>query len=420
MRKCLFLCLTVVLSAEAQTLEECQQTAERNYPLIKQYDLIRQTADITVENLQKAWLPQVSVSAQAAYQSSVAAWPDELKPVMQQIGVDIKGLKKEQYRVGIDVTQMLYDGGTIKKKKEIVRQQGEVQCAQTEVDVYSIRKRVNEMYFGVLMLDEQIKLNHDLQELLRGSEQKLASMVKGGTAAQSDGDNVKAERLHVAQQQTELESQKRLLLSLLSIFCGVEVKKVEKPMTTPIGATNQRPELRLFDARLRLTDTQEKLLDATLMPRLGVFAQGFYGYPGYNMFEDMMQHQWSVNGMVGARLTWNLGALYTRRNDKARLQLQRDMIQNGREVFLFNNRMEQTQQAETIRRYEQLMREDEEIIGLRKSVRQAAESKLAHGIIDVNDLLGEVNRENAARVQQSMHEIQFLKEIYDYKITMNQ
>ena len=150
-----------------------------------------------------------------------------------------------------------------------------------------------------------------------------------------------------------------------------------------------------------------------------MFAQGFYGYPGYNMFEDMLHHRWSLNGMVGARISWNIGALYTRKNDKARLQLQRQTAENSREVFLFNNRLEQMQQDESIARYRKLMADDEEIIQLRSAVRKAAESKLQHGIIDVNDLVREINAENAARVQQSMHEIEMLKEIYDLKFSRN-
>jgi len=181
----------------------------------------------------------------------------------------------------------------------------------------------------------------------------------------------------------------------------------------------QRPEMRLYDAQLRLADAQEKALNAALRPKLGVFAQGFYGYPGLNMFEDMMSRKWSLNGLIGARLTWDIGALYTRRNDKAKLKLQRSMTQTNREVFLFNNRLEQIQQNEETERYRKLMADDEEIIQLRSAVRKAAESKLAHGIIDVNDLVREINQENAARVQQSVHEIEMLKQIYDNKFTTN-
>ncbi|MCR5366151.1 MAG: TolC family protein [Prevotella sp.] len=419
-KKILIFTLAVTsLTALGQTLEECQQAAERNYPLIKQYDLITKTTELTVDNIQKGWLPQVSVSAQATYQSGVASWPEQMGTMMKGMGIDMKGLKKDQYRVGIDVSQTIYDGGTISSQKKITREQGRVHETQTEVNLYNVRKRVNEMYFALLMLDEQIVLNQDLQELLAANERKLQAMVKGGTAAESDWQSVKAERLNVVQQATNLESQKRMLTAMLSTFCGIEVKEARKPAMAEISGANSRPELRMFDAQLRLADAQEKALNAALMPRLSVFAQGYYGYPGLNMFEDMMSHDWSLNGIIGARLTWNIGALYTRKNDKAKLHLQRDMTESNREVFLFNNRLEQIQQNEEIARYQRLMADDEEIIALRSAVRKASESKLSHGIIDVNDLVREINQENAARVQQSMHEIEMLKQIYDNKFTTN-
>ncbi len=404
----------------AQSLEECQRAAEQNYPLIRQYDLIEKTTDLTVSNIMKGWLPQVSASAQATYQSDVASFPDRMQALYDQIGLEMKGLKKDQYRVGIDISQTVYDGGAISSQAAIAREQGRVQAAQNEVNLYQVRQRVNEIYFALLLLEDQIRLNGDLQELLAGSEKKLASMEKGGIAAVSDYQNVKAERLHVVQQGVNLASQQRMLRTMLSTLCGIEVNDVQKPPVVEIGTGNNRPEMRLFDSQLRLADAQEKALNAAMLPKLGVFAQGFYGYPGYNMFEDMMRHEMSLNGMVGARLTWNIGALYTRKNDKAKLQLQRELTESNRDAFLFNSNLEQLQLTEEIERYRQLMADDDEIISLRSSVRKAAESKLSHGIIDVNDLVREINQENAAKVQRSMHEIQMLKKIYDNKFATNQ
>ena len=420
MRKVILGLMMLPTMAQAQSLEECQQAADRNYPLIQQYGLIEKTTELTVANIQKGWLPQVSASAQATYQSDVMAWPDEMKGMLGQMGLNFEGLKKDQYRVGIDVQQTVFDGGAIRSQKEIARLQGNVQTAQNEVNLYNVRKRVNEMYFGLLLINEQMKLNGDLQELLAANEKKLVSMLKGGTAAESDYQNVKAERLKVVQQATGLEAQRSALQRMLSAFCGIEVKQIVRPpLTPPVGGGNARPELRAIDAQLRLADAQEKALDAALMPKLGVFAQGYYGYPGYNMFEDMLSHKFSWNGMIGARLTWSIGALYTRKNDKAKIQLQRDMAETNRDVFLFNNNLEQIQQNENIPRYKKLMADDEEIISLRSSIRKAAESKLSHGIIDVNDLVKEINNENAAKVQQTVHEIEMLKEIYDLKYTTN-
>ncbi len=270
--------------------------------------------------------------------------------------------------------------------------------------MYNVRKRVNEMYFSLLLVDEQIRLNSDLQVVLEGNEKKLAVMWAKGTAAESDWHNVKAERLNVVQQMTSLKSQRTALVRMLSTFCGIEVNSLVKPSlpdntrNSVVSNANLRPELKVIDAQLRLADSQSKALDAALVPRLGVFAQGFYGYPGYNMFEDMMNRKFSWNGMIGARLTWNIGALYTRKNDKAKIQLQRESAEVSRDRFLFDNNMDQIQQGENITRYRQLMANDDEIISLRSSIRKAAESKLSHGIIDVNDLVREINCENNARV----------------------
>ena len=407
------------LTSWAQTLDECQQAAERNYPLIAQHDLIARTTDLTVANIMKGWLPQVTATAQATLQSAVTAWPDEMKGLMQQMGVGMKGLSKDQYRVGLDVQQTVFDGGAISAQRQVAREQGAVQQAQLDVNLYQVRQRVNEMYFALLLLDDQIRLNSDLQQQLAASEKKLTSMVKHGTAAECDLNNVTAERLNVVQQMTTLESQRRVLMEMLGAFCGIEVTGVTKPEALGAIEGNNRPELRLIDSQLRLADAQDRALKAALLPRLGVFAQGFYGYPGYNVFKDMMHRDWSWNGMVGARLTWNIGALYTHRNDKAKVQLQRETAENQRETFLFNNRLEQMQQAEAIDRYRRLMAQDEEIIALRQQVRKAAESKLSHGIIDVNDLVRDINSENAARLQQSIHEIEMLKQMYDLKYTTN-
>ena len=408
------------LAVQGQTLEECQQAAERNYPLIRQYDLISKTTALTVANIQKDWLPQVSAQAQATYQNRVTEWPEQMQSMYEQMGLRMVGLKKDQYRLGIDVQQTVYDGGAISSQKEIARRQGVVEEAQTEVTMYQVRRRVNEMYFGLLLLDEQIRLNGDLQTLLTANEKKLQAMYERGTAAESDYLSVKAERLKVVQQLTGLQAQRQTVQRMLSTFCGIEVKAAEKPVqrvALPTQQTGQRPELRAIEAQLQLADAQEKALRAALMPKLGVFAQGFYGYPGYNMFDDMMRRQWSWNGMIGARLTWNIGALYTHKNDKAKIDAQRSMANIQRDVFLFNNNIEQKQQSEDIERYRRLMADDEKIISLLAQVRKAAESKLSHGIIDVNDLVKEINAENNARVQQSIHEIELLKEIHNLRYT---
>lgn len=422
-KKLLFLSVLAVLfpAVRAQSLEECRQAAEHNYPIIRQYDLIARTTELTVRNIQKAWFPQISVTAQGSYQNKVTAWPENLQGLFAQMGLQLQGLSRDQYKVGIDVRQTLFDGGAIGSRREIARGEGAVQAAQTEVDLYKIGQRVHEMYFGLLLLDEQLRLNADVNALLRSNEAQLAAMLKSGTASAGDFENVKAERLSAEQQQTELLSQRQTLQRLLSLFCGIPVDSIRRPPVPNLpSGENKRPELRLFDRRLQLTDAQEKALDAQLLPQLGLFAQGYYGNPGLNLFEDMMKRRWSWNGIAGLKLTWNLSALYTHRNEKSKLRVQRELIENARQQFLFNNRLDETQQSENVRRFRAIAQRDGEIIALRTAVRKAAESKLAHGIIDVNGLLREINKENAAKTQQAIHEIDMLKAMYDLKFSHNE
>ena len=422
-KKLLLLSVLAVLfpAVRAQSLEECRQAAEHNYPIIRQYDLIARTTELTVRNIQKAWFPQISVTAQGSYQNKVTAWPENLQGMFAQMGIQLQGLSRDQYKVGIDVRQTLFDGGTIGSRREIARGEGAVQAAQTEVDLYKIGQRVHEMYFALLLLDEQLRLNADANALLRSNETQLAAMLKSGTASAGDFENVKAERLSAEQQQTELLSQRQTLQRLLSLFCGIPVDSIRRPAVPNLpSGENKRPELRLFDRRLQLTDAQEKALDAQLLPQLGFFAQGYYGNPGLNLFEDMMKRRWSWNGIAGLKLTWNLSALYTHRNEKSKLRVQRELIENARQQFLFNNRLDETQQSENVRRFRAIAQRDGEIIALRTAVRKAAESKLAHGIIDVNGLLREINKENAAKTQQAIHEIDMLKAMYDLKFSHNE
>lgn len=209
---------------------------------------------------------------------------------------------------------------------------------------------------------------------------------------------------------------------MLALFIGqvVELPLANPPLDALSSYEVMRPELSLMDAQVWRYEEQMKQLNANIRPRLSLFAQGYYGYPGYNMFEDMFAHDWSWNGMVGIRLSWNLGSFYTHKNDKRKLAVAINQVENAREVFLFNNRLQSTEERQAIERYQKLLKEDEEIIRLRTFVRQSAETRLEHGVIDVNDLLQEITREHQAQIAYSTHELEMLKQLYELKHTLNQ
>ena len=404
------------------TLDDCQRLAKENYPLIKRYDLIRATTHYTVSNLTKGYFPQLSFGGQASWQSDVMTLPDALRDMMAATGYEVKGLKKDQYKVTVDVNQVIYDGGSIQAAKRVAQADGEVQQKQNEVDLYAVRERVNNLYFGVMLMEDQLRLNEALQELLLDNRRKLETLQQGGTVLQADVEVMRAEWLQAKQQQTELASAKESYRQMLALFIG---QVVELPLAKPsLDALSSyevmRPELSLMDAQVRRYEEQMKQLNANIRPRLSLFAQGYYGYPGYNMFEDMFAHDWSWNGMVGIRFSWNLGSFYTHKNDKRKLAVAINQVENAREVFLFNNCLQSTEERQAIERYQKLLKEDEEIIRLRTFVRQSAETRLEHGVIDVNDLLQEITREHQAQIAYSTHELEMLKQLYELKHTLNQ
>ena len=295
-----------------------------------------------------------------------------------------------------------------------------MQTAQTTTDLYTIRQRVNDIYFGILLLDEKIQLNKDFQTLLQSNLDKLNSMLSNGIAMQSDVNVVRAEKLKAEQQATELASSRKSLMDMLAVFIGKEFTELAMPQDVIVPTqSNNRPELHLFDTQIELANAQESLLNARLLPKLSVFAQGYYGYPGYDQFDAMFNRDWKLNGMIGVRLSWNIGALYTRKNDRAKLNTRRGLVESARETFLFNNHLLEIQQTDGIAKYRQMITDDHEIVALRSDVRQSAESRLEHGIIDTNNLLQEITRENQSRIDLSTHTILMLKESYDLKYTTN-
>lgn len=405
--------MTAPQHAAAETIDECLAMAEENYPLVRRYDLVEKTTQFTLANIAQGWLPQVNAYAQTTLQSSVVHLPAQLEQLLAAQGTSVKGIMPLQYRAGVDVQQTVYDGGAMAAAQDVARAQAAIEAARNDVDIYALRERVNGVYFGWLLVEERLRLNTELQTLLSANVTKLEALLKGGVAMGSDVDAVRAELVMVRQQQGELESTRDALKRVLSLLCGREVTSVVEPEERLASSAPERPEIRLFDTQLSLVDAQERSLHTRLMPHFGVFAQGYYGYTGFDMYRDMFHRTPTLNALIGARLTWNISAFYTRNNDQRRLAAQRESIEVARETFRFNQQLLSTQEQQNALRYRRVMADDDEILSLRTNVRRAAEAKLAGGIIDANALLQEITRENQAAIQRSIHRIEYLKALYE-------
>lgn len=419
----LLLGMFVPISVPAQiTLDYCLDRAEKNYPLIHKYDLVAKTTDLSLTDINKGWLPRINVYGQATIQNVVPEFPGQLKDILVKLGQDYKGLGYFQYKVGVDVSQTIWDGGASKAQREIERTSAAEQQAALSVRMYAVREKVMDLYFGILLMDEQIAQAENTIALLKANHTLMQSMKTNGVAMQSDVDMVEAQLLTMTQQLTGALSTARSYKDVLAAYIGesIDGKSLVKPEATmPANLDSNRPELELFNAQNRHNNALDAAINSSVMPHIGFFAQSWYGYPGINYFESMMKRDPSFNLMAGVKISWNVDAFYTKKNSRRKLALAGEGIENDREVFLYNTRLQTAAQTQEIDGIRSVMADDSRIVELRASVRQAAESQLRNGVIDATALLSKITDENQARLTACYHEIQLLQNIYKLKNTLN-
>ena len=410
--------------AEEYTLNGIQQLARANYPAIRQFELIDKIADFSLADASSAWAPQISLSGQATYQSDVVSFPESMTDVFSMLGVDISGLHKDQYKLALNIEQILWDGGYTKSRKEAVLAEKEVSSKSLEVELYALVDKVNQLYFGILVLDEQLRLNDLTAGILEDNRKIIQSYIDNGLAKPSDLAKVDAELIANSQQRTRICSSRKAYIQVLSVMTGRELSEEDtfvrpEPVLYSDNPQSNRPELQLYDAMALSIEADRTAVKSMLMPRFSLFAQGLYGYPGLNMFEDMMEYRWRPNFYVGVRFQWEISAFYTKRNTERRLDASVRQVKLQRETFLYGKRIEQVRLNADIEQMREILEDDDRLINIRTSIREASESQLRNGTLLISDLLKDINDEHRARIDKSIHELEYLKKLYEMRYTLN-
>ncbi|MEI6555946.1 MAG: TolC family protein [Paludibacter sp.] len=424
----LFFFLTIVcqmgIIAQTLTIESCQEKAKANYPLVKQYGLIEQTAKYNISNANKGYLPQVTLSARATYQSDVTQIPSSLGDVLSKLTgkpFSFPSLAKDQYQAVLEATQVIWDGGVICTQNKITKAGTEVEKQKLEVDLYTLKDRVNQLFFGILLLNEQLKQTEILKNDLQTNYNRLNAYVKNGVAQQSDLDAIKVEQLNVIQRESDLKATIKTYGILLSSLTGLEIndktelKKPDVDVSVLKADINHRPELSLFNAQNKLYENQKSLIQSGNLPKIGAFVQGGYGQPGLNMFTT----GFSPFYIGGVRFSWNISGLYTQKDNLNKIDINKKSVEIQKETFLFNNNLLTKQQQNEIEKLQSTIVNDDEIIRLRESIKKATNAKLENGTASVNDLIRDLNAENQAKQLKSLHEIQLLMNVYQLKNNIN-
>lgn len=408
----LALCLSPALAQDSTllTLDQAYELARQHYPLIRQKGLVKRTADLTISNLNKNYLPQVTVSGQATYQSAVTSVPIRIA------GIDIPTLSKDQYRIQAEAFQLLYDGGTVAAQRNLQQVNALVEDQRAEVDLYKVKERINQLFLGILLLDEQMKQTELMKRDIQLGIKRVTAQVDNGTAFRSNQLVLEAELLKAEQRTTELKATRRGWLEVLSLFLNkplpdntaLEMPTVKTYIREP-GIN--RPELNLFTYQDSLFKTQNQLISAKNRPRTSLFVQGGYARPGL----DMLKNDFAWYYIAGVRLNWSLGNLYTTRKERQLLDVNQRMVAVQKDLFLLNTKTQLKQQQAELNKLQELMTADEQIIELRTRVKDAANAQLENGVITANDYLREVNAEDQARLSLIAHRLQWLQAQINYE-----
>lgn len=409
-----FALLLSVLFSNAQltgvlTLSQALDAAVVNYPLTKQRQLIDKNTELALQNLQKSFLPQVSVLGQASWQSDVTSVSIPVP------GFNITPPSKDQYKLITDLSQLLYDGGVNRSQRNIQEQGRIIDQQKVEVELYRLREKVQQVFLAVLLVDEQLKQVALVQKDIDNGLRKVESQVAQGVAFRSAVDLLKAEWLRIDQRKVELISTRKGLIDVLSVFMNQALAS-EITLITPSEPKWEtdaidRPEWTLLDAQQKLLNTQVKLIDNRNLPKASLFAQAGYGRPGLNL----LKNEFSFFYLGGVRLNWSLSNFYTHKKEKQIIGINQSMIELQKESFLMQTKAQLKQQSAEINKIKQLLSSDQEIISLRERVKTAAKAQLDNQVITANDYLREVNAEDLARQNWITHQLQLLQAQLNYK-----
>ena len=401
-----------IIAQSKLTLNECYDKARANYPLIKQKEYIAKTKEYNVSNVWKGYLPQITISGQATYQSDVTSLPIALP------GMKIESLTQDQYKATADILQVVYDGGIMSAQANVQKATSDIDEQKLEVELLKVKERVNQIYFGILLIDEQLTQTELIKKDLYASLNKLNAALANGTATKPNVDILKAELLKTEQREIEIKSSRKAFVEMLGLLINQrlnEVTKLELPQTQSITESNEinRPEVKLYSSQENLIENQSGLTLAKILPKASLFFQGGYGKPTLNMLKNNLD--WFY--IAGARLTWAMSNLYTYGNESEVIELNKKSVEAQKETFLLNTNLSLKQQSNELEKLNSLIKVDKQIIEIRTSVKESAKSQLENGVITSNDFIRELNAEDQAKQNLAIHTIQLLLAQQNYKLT---
>jgi outer membrane protein TolC len=388
----------VAFGQQNLTLNDCYQLVEKNYPLVKQHQLLENQHQIDTEIISNSKLPQINLDAQATYQSDVIELPVAMSSIEPQ--------NKDQYRATLSVNQLIYNGGLTNANLKVKSAQLKTKQKQVDATIYQLKAQINQLYFSILLAQENFKLLEAKKNLLESKLKEVQSGVKNGVLLPSSDSVLEAELLKINQQFLEVESSKSSLIETLSSVIGQAIPSASN-FETPLIQTQlqneiNRPELELFQLKKEEIKNQEMLISKQNSPQLNGFLTGGYGNPGLNMLDNSFQTFYTV----GVKLHWNVFDWNTNKKQQETVAVNKDIIETETEIFKLNTSIELNKQQKEIEKISAFINSDEEIIALRKKVLKTLDAQLKNGVITASAYITEFTNLFEAENTLLKHQIQ--------------
>jgi outer membrane protein TolC len=403
-------------SADTITLEQCYRLAEKNWPLTKQKEMLDNSSALKVKNINKNWLPQMAINGSASYQSDVTEFSIPRVPGLPAI--ESPTISKDWYKLTLDVNQSIYDGNvtSYSKRLEGFNLKGDQKSLQ--VELYKLKDRVNQVYFSILLYQQNEGLFLVTRNQLETKLKEIESGVANGTMMQINADLIRAELIKNDQQITEIRQDRKAGLNMLSELISTPVPENQVVQLPDIRVTdliyeNLRPENDLYNIQKSKVDLQRNMVTTKWNPKFYAYGQAGFGRPGFNMLSNSFDGLW----IVGAKLSWVPWNWNQNKNEKAIYKIQKEILQSQQENFDKNLRVTVQKDLSDITKYNDLLREDQEMIDLRVRITKVSSSQLDNGVITSSDYISRLTEELQARMSLEIHRIQLerakLSYLYD-------
>ncbi|MDE3742609.1 TolC family protein [Maribacter polysaccharolyticus] len=406
--------LLFVPKLEAQhllTLDECFDKVTENHPLAAQKTVLNEQSDLDIAAIRKEKLPQFDINAQASYQSDVTHLNIDLP------NITVTPANKDQYKATLDASLPIYNGGLIAARAKVKESQARVGLQEVEVNLYTLKNKINEVYLSILLLQENHLLLEAKEKQLQSRLDEVSAGVAYGTLLPSTADALLVELLKIKQKYIALDHSKTSLIKRLSLLMGSDLKAdvvLETPrVTLTVENNSRRPELTLFDLQKEEIDFSVLQLEKTKLPKLNVFAQGGYGNPGLNMLDN----SFTTFYMTGIKLNWNIFDWNRNKTKSKALALNKELIKTQEAAFELNTNLELVQLRSEIEKLEGYLAIDREIIPIRERMVETAVSQLKNGMITSSAYIAEFTDLFEAKSNLNLHKIQLLMQQITYQIT---